>query len=536
MSLNKVNYVHGQTIISAQNMNDIQDEIIRLGEKEAVQSDWLETNEDSLAYVKNRTHWIDWQEGELFNGVFEEDTDGTWIIAIENAKIPILKVNSKYQVTIEEKSFESTLVDITEFADMDGLNKGYALGNLAIIDSDLFLNNEEPFLLIMFDMTNITMGILMLLEEIPRATEGYRVRIFGQSGSVKKLDEIYMPESYDQAKNVLVNLVNQVDECQTDISNHNAYIGQLQSGILNVLKYTSQTLTEAQKTQARKNIGAIGIDEGMQADLSETDESSLAFVKGILRRDQIPSYIPILPETVPYVNNKIECFCGQWSFTSLYNRTAMISLLQIENINQLEAIEDDLCIQLDPQGQYYPLYCYHDFDGSYWIDENRTIMLLKMSNIYGIAVFGEEQPSFSSFMLAKASWTGVRGIIPLHSALLPHAAVKRSELDSFNLITLEDIDMICAKTAKVTFPQHSLSVKISYTDSQGVFHENEDLPGKSKTTYEVIKDTPIKLNGNYFNWTSFVLPVVSKYYTKISDSEIIPHRNFEIKYSDSAPV
>lgn len=35
-------------------MNDIQDEIIRLGEKEAVQSDWLEQDENSLAYVKNR--------------------------------------------------------------------------------------------------------------------------------------------------------------------------------------------------------------------------------------------------------------------------------------------------------------------------------------------------------------------------------------------------------------------------------------------------------------------------------------------------
>lgn len=54
MPLNKVNYVHGQTIISAQNMNDIQDEIIRLGEKEAVQSDWVEQDENSLAYIKNK--------------------------------------------------------------------------------------------------------------------------------------------------------------------------------------------------------------------------------------------------------------------------------------------------------------------------------------------------------------------------------------------------------------------------------------------------------------------------------------------------
>ena len=54
MPLNKVNYVDGQTVISAQNMNDIQDEVIRLGEKEPTQSDWLETDESSLAYIKNR--------------------------------------------------------------------------------------------------------------------------------------------------------------------------------------------------------------------------------------------------------------------------------------------------------------------------------------------------------------------------------------------------------------------------------------------------------------------------------------------------
>lgn len=54
MPLNKVNYVDGQTVISAQNMNDIQDEVIRLGEKEPIQSNWLETDENSLAYIKNK--------------------------------------------------------------------------------------------------------------------------------------------------------------------------------------------------------------------------------------------------------------------------------------------------------------------------------------------------------------------------------------------------------------------------------------------------------------------------------------------------
>lgn len=538
MPLNKVNYVDGQTIISAQNMNDIQDEIIRLGEKEAIQSDWSQNDETALDFIKNRTHWIDWQENEFFNGVFE-DYDGMWVIGIENAKLPVLKVNNKYQVTIENESFESTLVDVTYLVvDEEGINKVYALGNLAILDSDLFANTEEPFALAIIEAIDAIVGVLVLLDQIPRETEGYRVRISGQNGSVNKLDEIYMPESYNEAKNVLINLANQVDECQTDISNHNDYIGQLQLDILNVLKSTSQNLTEAQKAQARKNIGAIGIDEGMQADLSETDESSLAFVKGVLRRDQIPGYIPMLAERVSTTDNKVECLCEQWMTTSLFDKPAMGSLLQIENINQLQAMDfQNLCIQFNNNpGSWYPLYLSSDLDGSYWINEDRTVMLLRSMNMYMIVVFGEEQPSFSSIALAETNWQYSKRLQRLHPALLPSAAVRRSELDDLNFITLEDIDFICAKRVKVTFPVHGLSVRISYTDAKGVFHENEDLPEKYKTTYEVLKGTSIILNGNYFDETSFVLPEDNKYYTKISDSEIIPLMDFEIKYADGAPA
>lgn len=117
-------------------------------------------------------------------------------------------------------------------------------------------------------------------------------------------------------------------------------------------------------------------------------------------------------------------------------------------------------------------------------------------------------------------------------------SVKADDLDIYNaeLIRVEDIDIICAEKVKVTFPEHGLSIRISYTDSRGVFHEKEDLPGIFKTTYEVIKDTVITVDGNYFDDSTFVLPEDNKYYTKISDYEIIPHMDFEIAYSDNAPA
>lgn len=79
MSLNKVNYVDGQTIISAQNMNDIQDEVIRLGEKEVVQSDWLEQDENSLAYVKNKPFSANLGQHRITYNIDEDVTDSDLI-------------------------------------------------------------------------------------------------------------------------------------------------------------------------------------------------------------------------------------------------------------------------------------------------------------------------------------------------------------------------------------------------------------------------------------------------------------------------
>lgn len=86
MPLNKVNYVDGQTVISAQNMNDIQDEVIRLGEKEAVQSDWLEQDENSLAYIKNKPFSAKLGQHRITYNIDEDVTDSDLIEVTLNGK------------------------------------------------------------------------------------------------------------------------------------------------------------------------------------------------------------------------------------------------------------------------------------------------------------------------------------------------------------------------------------------------------------------------------------------------------------------
>lgn len=520
MSFNKINYIDGQTVISAKNMNDIQDEVIRLGGKEAVQSDWFEANENSLAYVKNRTHWIDWQEGELFNGVFE-NSDGTWVTFIENAKIPILKENSKYQVTIEEESFESTLIDVTEIANVEGLTKAYALGNLSILDSDSFLNNEEPFALIMVETPDFIIGLLVLLIKIPRETEGYRVSISGPNCLVKKLDEIYMPESYSEVKNTVTNLVNQMDECQTEINTHDNSISDIQSSLRYVLKYTTQSLTDTQKARARKNIGAISVDE--------------------VPSQPLPSHLPEAAvveasELSPRLEFEIPDSYWSASWPSGY-----IAIIWDEELYDMLMTDKTLFYSFDNIG-YNKLYPFN-WEGAYALAPNPTdlyesfyIAPMKSDNVK--AVYIKVKEKINKIFLNIAHYRMDYFSRLMSADTIPPTIARLADLTDAleNLITLEDIDFICAERVKVTFPVHDLSVKISYTDAKGVFHENEDLPERYKTTYEVLKGTSIILNGNYFDETSFVLPEDNKYYTKISDSEIIPLMDFEIKYADGAPA
>ena len=135
MSLNKVNYVHGQTIISAQNMNDIQDEVIRLGEKEVVQSDWLEQDENSLAYVKNKPFGIAGQyqvlctaeEVALSNNLIQVTSDNSYNDSQNNGSniYYLYKITSglffdfygiglDQKIAFESKGFYATLYDMRD--------------------------------------------------------------------------------------------------------------------------------------------------------------------------------------------------------------------------------------------------------------------------------------------------------------------------------------------------------------------------------------------------------------------------------------
>lgn len=522
MSFNKVNYIDGQTIISAKNMNDIQDELMRLGEKEVVQSDWNQNDETALDFIKNRTHGIDWQESEIFNGVFEND-DGMWVVFIEDAKIPILKVNNKYQVTIEEESFESTLVDVTEDVSFEGLTQAYALGNLAMMAPEQFLDNGEPFILVMVETSDFIIGVLGLSIKIPRETENYRVSISGPNGLVKKLDEIYMPESYNELSELAISfpdLNERLNSAESVLNNQFYKLNSLENTLSETIKHTSQNLTEAQKFQARKNIGAISVNE--------------------VPIQPLPSHLPeaaVVEASELSPRLEFEIPDNDWGsgWPSGY-----IAMIQDEELYDMLMTDKTLFYSFD-NTIYNKLYPFN-WEGAYALAPNPTnfyesfyIAPMQSDNVKAVYIKAKEK--FNKIFLNIAHYRMDYYSRLMSADTIPPTIARLTDITDAleNLITIEDIDFICAKIVKVTFPKHGIPITISYTDSKGVYHANENLPGTS-TTYVVLKDTPIILNGNYFDDTSFVLPEDSKYYTKISDSEIIPHMDFEIKYADGAPT
>lgn len=220
MSLNKVNYVHGQTIISAQNMNDIQDEVIRLRENQIylnnqmiIQPDYEQNDSAAIDYIKNRpfynsTVYKQYPRYPLENPKFVTYTDIT-----SSGYYQLL--NGQYGTDISDlfagssASFvedQEYLVDISghQFickakVDDSSLPEPIIyLGNASLIDETVFENTKEVFCIahVTYDnsRTLLTFG----------NTSGYNFFVGGFNYTLaiakvisefKTIDPVFLPEA-----------------------------------------------------------------------------------------------------------------------------------------------------------------------------------------------------------------------------------------------------------------------------------------------------------------------------------------------------
>ena len=399
------------------------------------------------------------------------NNDGMWVSTSEGAPSFVPKFGDKYRVTIEEEVYESTLMSLVDLMNLIGEEHlaydGYLLGNPAFVGDDLDeIDNGETFALLFMVIGDgdekVTIGLLDSREDLPREGDNYRVSIYGQIASVQKLDEIYMPESYSQAKAALKELVPQVETNTSNITTNRGLIDSINNQIATVLKYSSQTLTEAQKTQARKNIGAISaseVPESVQADLSETDSDSPAYVKGVLRYDSIPLSVPTTGKNYYFdvTKGKVSLpltWTAAGGVCQSFGKTPEGVVLALQELNKSPNGLGFTLIteaQVDSVLQCCPLYAEWSGDGimnrgNYL---GRNIVIIIGSNSYGVIVEGETIPEQSMLVIgALYMQISCREHRYIHESIVPSTIARLTDVtDQINtVVTPDDIDAICGQS------------------------------------------------------------------------------------------
>lgn len=229
MPLNKVNYVHGQTIISAQNMNDIQDEVIRLGENQInlrnqmmIQPNYEQNDNTAIDYIKNRpfynstvyksyhryslenpkyvTHTDITRSGyyELLNGEYGSDISDLFLgstasfVKDQEYLIDISGQQFIYKARIDDSSLPEPIV---------------YLGNASLIDKTIFEDTGEVFCIahVTYDNTHvfITFGDTRDYNFFIGGVN-YTLAIAKIVSEFKTIDPIFLPEATATTKGAVL--------------------------------------------------------------------------------------------------------------------------------------------------------------------------------------------------------------------------------------------------------------------------------------------------------------------------------------------
>ena len=283
MSLNKMNYVDGQTIISAQNMNDIQDEVIRLdnyqitlNNKINIQPDYEQNDSAAIDYIKNRPFysstvyksypryslqqpkWTTYTDitgsgyYELLNGQYGSDISdlfsGSTASFIKGQEY--LVDISGYQFICKAKVDDSSLPEPIIY-----------LGNASLIDKTIFEDTGEVFCIahITYDnsRTLITIGSKHTDYDFFSGGFNYRLAIAKIISEFKTIDPIFLPEATATTKGAVLVDDNLNKDSKNAISN-SAVFTQLENKVdkVNGKGLSDVNFTKAYEDQV-KNISSL---------------------------------------------------------------------------------------------------------------------------------------------------------------------------------------------------------------------------------------------------------------------------------------
>ena len=186
-------------------------------------SDWNQSDSNATNYVKNRTHYSEIGEIQVLP---TKTLDNTYF----SLKTPLI-AGEKYTVTFNDVAYQCVAKDYS----------GYIMiGNNAVYEYDDGVETDtgEPFAI-------ETNGIEAWIYLDDSVTSAPTVSIVFVGEIIHKLDKKYLPDG----------VVNEDDLSYVAFSGSYGDLSD-KPDISYVLKYSSQSLTNTQKAQARSNIGA----------------------------------------------------------------------------------------------------------------------------------------------------------------------------------------------------------------------------------------------------------------------------------------
>lgn len=266
-AINNLNTLVGDTPVNTAVENALT-EAKNSGE---LQADYAENDERQVAYIKNRPFYARTQIEHLrtnfsikLSDSMKED-DGIYYnnqlvqVKISNSTYAIEKLSYEGKATTVRVRDSSTSSDYTisiignaNLLTNEIIRKVSGIGQ-ATITSPL-IDTGENFAVGFFDYLNVT---FLLSTEF--GLEISNTDIVEKHYELKQLDEKYIPDTIQRVADMPTDYVTYTTQTLTEDQKKQARtnIGAISSDeVTGVVKYTAQSLTDTQKAQARTNIGA----------------------------------------------------------------------------------------------------------------------------------------------------------------------------------------------------------------------------------------------------------------------------------------
>ena len=274
-------------------------QIVKIDPKYLDQSDWDQNDVTASSYIKNRPFYTGYTEEKTLvneSSVDFRENSGNYSGLLRLTFTPI--AGETYKVLWDGTIYESVCLN----------GQGdIAIGNLSIVG--VGSNTGEPFL--------ITIGNYISIYTLDTASS-HVISIRGRTIQVVKIDEKYLPNTV-ATKSDVETAQTAATNAQSTANNAQSTANNAQSTANNAVKYTaSQNLTDAQKQQARTNIGAgtssfsgnyndlVNKPTIVQGDWDVNNDADMAYIKNRTHYDYTKyTEIPLSGDRNPLASSLI---------------------------------------------------------------------------------------------------------------------------------------------------------------------------------------------------------------------------------------